>query len=89
MTHPGPKQYLLVFTALMLFTAATVWAAYQDFGLLNTIVALAIAGIKAALVIAIFMHVRWSERLVAVFSVAGFVWLGILVVVVYSDIATR
>jgi len=44
---------------------------------------------KATLVVAIFMHVRWSGPLVAAFSVTGFVFVTILIVLVYADLATR
>ena len=87
--HVGPRQYVGVFIALLVLTGITIFAAQQDFGAANTIIALVIAAIKAGLVIAIFMHVRWSGRLITAFALSGFVWLGILILVVYADITTR
>ena len=55
--------YLAVFAALLLGTYLTVWAAGQDFGAFNTVVALGIAVTKATLVILFFMHVKYSPRL--------------------------
>ena len=48
--------YLAVFAALLLFTGLTVWVAFQDFGVLNNVIAIGIACIKALIVILYFMH---------------------------------
>lgn len=83
------KNYFAVFILLMVLTAATVWAAFQDFGTLNTVVALSIAIVKASLVILIFMHVLYSSSLVRVAAVAGFVWLLILFGFTIADVVSR
>lgn len=83
------KIYFLIFGALMVLTAVTVWAAFQDFGTLNTVVALGIAVLKASLVILYFMHVRYSSSLVRVTAVAGFLWLFILIGFTASDVISR
>jgi cytochrome c oxidase subunit 4 len=49
---------------LMVFTALTVFAAFQDLGPMNNVVALGIAVAKAGMVMAIFMHVRGSSNLI-------------------------
>jgi cytochrome c oxidase subunit 4 len=77
--------YLGVFTALMVLTLVTVWAARQDFGAANTIVALGIAVTKAVLVILFFMHVKYSSRLVWLVVAAAFLWLAIMLGVTLSD----
>ncbi|MEP6922167.1 MAG: cytochrome C oxidase subunit IV family protein, partial [bacterium] len=59
------RVYLTIFAALMVGTALTVWAGFQDFpGPLNVIIALTIAVVKATLVVLYFMHVRYSSRLI-------------------------
>ena len=87
--HVGPKQYVVVFVILLALTGLTVFAAYQDFGFANAVIALGIAAIKATLVVLIFMHVRWSGPLIAAFSITGFIFLGILIMLVYADLGTR
>lgn len=58
------KVYILVFIALAVGTVITVGAARVDFGgHLNVIVALLIAVVKASLVAAIFMHLKWERSL--------------------------
>jgi len=83
------RTYLVIFGALLILTAVTVFAAFQDFGLFNTPIALTIAVFKATLVILYFMHVRYSSRLTWLFVAAGFFWLVILLTFTLADFASR
>ncbi|HLL72703.1 MAG TPA: cytochrome C oxidase subunit IV family protein [Pyrinomonadaceae bacterium] len=85
------KVYYLIFGALMVLTALTVWVANIDLGSekLNTVVALAIAVTKAVLVVLYFMHVRYSSRLTWVVVAGGFLWLVIMVGLTLSDYLSR
>ena len=88
--HVVPKRtYFGVFFALLIGTALTVWAAFNDFGPWNTIVAVTIAVIKATLVILYFMHVRYSDWLIRIVVIAAFFWLGILLIITLSDYYAR
>ena len=85
------KVYFVIFGALMVLTAATVWAATVDFGneIVNTTIALAIAVTKAVLVVLYFMHVRYSSRLIWVVVCSMFFWLFILLALTLSDYRSR
>jgi len=88
--HVAPKSmYYAVFAALIVGTGLTVAAAFVDMGVLNNVVMLAIASIKALLVILFFMHVRWSTRLTWVVAASGFVWLIILFGLTMTDYLSR
>ncbi len=88
--HVAPKSlYYLVFLALVVGTALTVFVAKFDLGALNNIVMLTIACTKALLVVLFFMHVRWSTRLTWVVAAAGFFWLLILFSLTMSDYLSR
>ncbi len=88
--HIVPRTtYYAIFAALMVLTAITVWVSAIDLGALNTVVALAIAGFKAVLVVLFFMHVKYSTRLTKVAVVGGIYWLGILLALTLSDYLTR
>lgn len=87
--HPTPKLYVAIFLALMAFTALTVAAAFQDFGKLNNVIALAIAGVKTTLVVLFFMHVKYGSRLTKLFAAAGFLWLAILIGFTIGDTESR
>jgi cytochrome c oxidase subunit IV len=82
-------QYFLVYLALLGLTVTTVAAAYTDLGRMNNIVAVGIAGAKAVLVILVFMHVRWSPRLIPLAAFAGFFWLVLLIGGSLGDYWTR
>ncbi len=57
------KMLLGVFGALMVLTVLTVSATAIDLGpSMNLIVAMGIASVKAALVMAIFMHLWWDKK---------------------------
>lgn len=60
--HVLPARVLLgTGAALAALTAATVLASRIDLGALNIVLALAIAGLKAGLVGAFFMHLRYER----------------------------
>lgn len=83
------RLYVSVFLALMVLTGLTVVVAYFDLGLLNTPVALAVAVLKASLVVLIFMGVRHNTPLTKVVVVSGFLWLFILFGLTMADYLTR
>lgn len=84
------RVYFLIFLALLVGTALTVFAAFVDFPWrFNTIVALTIASVKATLVVLYFMHVRYSPRLVWVIVASALFWMGILFAFTFSDYLTR
>jgi cytochrome c oxidase subunit IV len=86
--HPL-RTYLAVFAALLVGTALTTWVSTLDLGIFNDVVALAIAGTKAVLVILFFMHAKSASRLVWLFAGAGFFWLLILFVLIFADYGMR
>ena len=88
--HVLPKRvYYTVFGILMLCTYLTVQIAFIDLGAWNTIAALAIAVFKATIVVLFFMHVKYSTRLTWAVVIGGVFWLGILLVLTFSDYLTR
>jgi cytochrome c oxidase subunit IV len=81
--------YAMIYVALMVLTAVTTVVAFFDLGLANPVVALSVAVLKASLVVLFFMHMRWSSRLAMIIGGAALFWLGILLVLLLSDYATR
>jgi len=84
-----PRVYVAIFAVLLALTAVTTAVAYVDLGLMNVVVMLAIAVVKAVLVILFFMHVRYASRLTWLVVASGFVWFGLLVLFTLSDVLTR
>ncbi len=84
-----PARYAAVYAALLALLGATIGVAALDLGRWNLILALAIAGIKAALVLWFFMHLKERDDAVWVFAGAGFAWLALLLTLSFSDYLTR
>ena len=85
------RSYIAVFVALAICTVLTVAAANQEFGgSWNIVVALSIAAVKASLVAAIFMHLKWERALwiwvPLAFCAAFFVVLMLLPVLTAQDL---
>jgi cytochrome c oxidase subunit 4 len=88
--HIVPKRvYFLVFAALIVLTWVTAFVSTVDLGRWNIFVALAIAIVKASLVILFFMHVFYSTKLTKMIVGAGFFWLILLLFITMADIWTR
>jgi cytochrome c oxidase subunit IV len=85
----GIPTYLTIYILLMVLLAATVGFGSLDLGRWNAAIALAIAVIKAMLVILFFMHIRHSSRLTWIFAGAAFLWLGLLLALTMTDYASR
>ena len=83
------KIYFAVFITLLVLTGVTTAVAFVDLGILNPVVALAIATFKAVLVILFFMHVKYSSKLTWVVISAAFFWLGIMLAMTLADYLTR
>lgn len=84
-THvSSPAQLIGIFVTLLALTGLTVWAATWPVGHFDVWIALSIAGVKATLVAAYFMHLRYdhpTNSLLLVFSIATVVlFLGVTLV---------
>ena len=90
MSHIAPKSmYYGIFGTLMVLTVVTVFAAFNDLGILNFPVAIGIAITKATLVILFFMHAKFSSRLTKLFVGMSFFFLLILFSLTLTDYLSR
>ncbi len=85
----SPKVYLGIFIALLVLTTLTVLASYVEMGVFNPIVALAIAVLKAVLVVLFFMHVKYSTKLTKLTVGAGLFTFLVLIGMTLTDYITR
>jgi cytochrome c oxidase subunit IV len=87
MGHPLPAWLLLaVFGALIVFTVLTVSVTKFDLGGQgNFIVAMIIATIKAGLVMAYFMHLRWDNRLNVLIFLSSFLFVSLFLTMALTD----
>jgi cytochrome c oxidase subunit 4 len=73
----------------MVLLFLTIAVAFVDLGVLGVPVAMTIATVKAILILLYFMHVKFSDKLVWIFSTAAFFWLVFLLLLVLGDYASR
>ena len=83
------KTYILVWLALTIFTAITIAVSYVNFGVLNIVIALAIASFKAALVALFFMHLKSEDKVTWIFALYPIALLALLIGLNISDIFYR
>lgn len=89
-THQiGIGTYVLVWLSLLALTSITVTIAGISLGKYTLFIALLIAAIKSALVINIFMHIKFDEPIFKVFlALSGFTLL-IIFILTFFDIIYR
>lgn len=76
----GYGLYILVWLALIALTSITVSVAGIDFGKIALPVALFIAAVKSALVINVFMHIKYDEPIFKIFLLLS----GMTLVVIFA-----
>jgi cytochrome c oxidase subunit 4 len=81
--------YVLVWLALLAFTALTVSASGIHFGGVTLLIALMIAMIKSALVLNYFMHIKYDDVVFKVFIGLGIFTLLSAILGTFSDYLFR
>jgi cytochrome c oxidase subunit 4 len=84
-----PGLYLIIGTSLLVLTGITTAVSFLELGDYNTVVALAIACLKAVLVILFFMHVKYSSKLTKLTVAAGFFTFLVLITMTMTDYISR
>lgn len=79
------KIYLSVLIALLLLTIITVAVSRFDFGVLNIVVAMIVASIKALLVALFFMHLKYENPITKVYAFFPIFLLALLICGVFID----
>ena len=93
-TKAGPehvveyKTYAYIWMALITFTGITVVAAGINLGSWTVFVALGIAAIKGLMVMNVFMHLKFEERLFKIFTAVAIVIFLIFIGGTMSDFIT-
>lgn len=87
----APKIYIAVLCALLVLTVITVSASKIQFGsgMVNVVIALTIATIKASLVALFFMHLIHDKAMNAIILVSSFTFLAVFLGFCYTDQSTR
>lgn len=83
------KTFVALLGVLMFLTFITVWVAQFDFGGANMWIAMAIASVKASLVMSVFMHMIWDTTINKLFFLSSFLFLGLLFLFAFADLFAR
>jgi cytochrome c oxidase subunit 4 len=75
-----------VFGALLVLTALTVAVSYVDLGNLNLYLALAIATLKASLVVLFFMHLFWDRPFNAMVFIGCLLFVSLFIGITLTDL---
>jgi cytochrome c oxidase subunit 4 len=70
-------------------TIVTVYVSYFNFGQANVIIAILIATMKASLVAAFFMHLRWDKVFNTLAFLSAFLFLSIFLLLTSDDLGKR
>jgi len=81
--------YALIFLALLALTFATYKVALINLGPWNIVVAIAIACVKATLVVLFFMHAAYAPRRTRMVILTGIFWMLLLLGLTLTDFLTR
>jgi cytochrome c oxidase subunit IV len=96
MTHPEEenkeykvpyREYILVWLGLMALTCLTVAFAGIELGRWVIITALIIASVKSLLVLNVFMHLKYEDRVFRIFVLVAFVTFFIFISLTFFDYA--
>ena len=89
-THIVPfKVQLIVLAALIGFTIISVLVTRLEFGTLNTLVAMLIAGTKSFIVLAWYMHLKYEKRLLPMLVAGVIIILLLVMFVTFFDYSYR
>ena len=78
-----------VIITLLILTVITVAVSRVDFGTGNMLVAMAIAAVKASLVMTFFMHLKWDTAINNIVIISSFLFLSLLFLFLFADFGTR
>jgi cytochrome c oxidase subunit IV len=83
------KSHVMVLMALLVLTFITVAVTQVELGPVNILAAMLIAGAKAAIVLMWFMHLRFDDKLYALFTAFVVVLFLLVLLVTFFDYSYR
>jgi cytochrome c oxidase subunit 4 len=85
----GGKQYFVAWLVLVALTGASFGASRLSLGGAAAIVALAIAVVKASVVLAVFMHLYRAPFVLRFVAALNIAWVALLCAGIAIDVVTR
>jgi cytochrome c oxidase subunit 4 len=79
------KTYLLILAVLLVLTGISVAVTQINLGTLTVTIALLIAAVKSTLVLAIFMHLKFDNKMYAFMAIGVVLLIGVLIFITFLD----
>ena len=83
------RPLLLIWAGLLALLAITIAVSFAPIGPMKPVANMAIAMVKAWLILWVFMHLRERGGLLRVFALGALAWLAALMAMAVTDILTR
>jgi cytochrome c oxidase subunit 4 len=83
------KTILLVLAGLLVLTGISVSATQINLGTLTVTIALVIAAVKSSLVLSIFMHLRFENKMFALMATGVILLIGVMIFITFLDYLYR
>ena len=83
------RTYVLILLLLLVLTAVTVMVTQIELSTWTTFVALALAGTKTTLVLAVFMHLKFDQPIYKIMAVSIIALLGVVIGITLLDYLFR
>jgi cytochrome c oxidase subunit IV len=81
----GYGTYVFIWLGLIAFTGITVVAAGINLGVWTVFVALGIASVKSLMVMNVFMHLKFEDKIFKIFAGVAFATLAIFLTLTFAD----
>ena len=88
-THIPTGHFLTIWAALLVLTAVTVTVAGLHLGVLSIYTAIAVAAVKASLVLLFFMRLRYEPLIFRVMLFAAVATIAVIMALTFADVAYR
>ncbi len=85
----GTKTFIFVWIALLCLTGLTIKAAQMQMGEWSMVANIAIASVKASLVLWFFMHLKYEKRLFKLMFFIPLMTISIIITLTFVDIWYR
>ena len=89
MKIPAKYVFAAIWAALVVLVFGMFALAHFNLGSAGTAIILSLAALQALLVLAFFMRLRHSVKIVRVAASVGFLWLLLFFILAFSDYLTR
>jgi len=83
------KTYILVLAGLLVLTGISVSVTQINLGTLTVTIALLIAALKSSLVLSIFMHLKFDNKMYSFMAIGVVLLIGVMIFITFLDYLYR